>query len=167
MEAVAKRTPPLTEGNAATALGQALLLAGERGRGLQLLGEGISSCRNLRSLDFWVRVDRPQLEKIGRRHGVELDDLGVLDPLVVERRRQLEELSDPLVELAEAAASTAGHAVVGSARALGKALLHLARGEDGQLRAALAEVSSTYAAEVGGLKAYLRDLAKWRSYMPL
>src|SRR5262249_6090652 len=143
---------------------RALRLSGEAEAGRHLLGEGILSYRTLRSRDFWTRVDRPQFEAIGRQHGVNLAGLETLEPLVERRRRELEELSDPAVELAQVAGSSVAPDVVASARALANALMLLARGEEVGADVVLADISPDFLNEVGAVRAYMRVLANQRRH---
>ena len=151
----------LDNGDAVSALGRALLLSGERDRGLELLKKGASAYTTLGLLD-WISVERPQVEALARWGGVEIGRLSGLDPHVERRRRELERLSDPVAELGHAAGATAEPTVVAQARALGTALLHLARGEVMRVDEALAEVGADLAEEVRTVRGHLRDLTDTR-----
>jgi hypothetical protein len=157
----------LGEWQAASVLGQALLLRGDvdRGdvaRGWKLLKEGLSSYRSP-MLDDWESVERPQLQALAVRwRGVELGDLDALEPLIAQRRRQLQELSDPFRELERAPVGTADASVVASAKALGSFLLRLARAKEPPPAEALPEIGQDFTAELDALNDHLRNLTDWR-----
>jgi hypothetical protein len=154
------------DGTAASSLGQALLLRsdidrGDVDRGWRLLKAGLSSYRT-RMLDDWESVEWPQLQVLARRRGVELGEPDALEPLIAQRRQQLEDLSDPVVELAHAPMATADASVVSSAKALGRVLLHLARAEEAPAAEALTGIGPDFTAEVDVLEGHLHDLSDWR-----
>jgi len=149
------------EREAAAILGQALVLRGDVDRGLEVLGEGLSSYL-IRSLDDWESVERPQLQALAQWRGIELGGLEALEPLVIQRRQQLEALSDPVAELAQASAAHSEPSVVAPAKALGRVLLHLAQADETAAVHALAEVGSELSAETAALDDHLRDLANRR-----
>lgn len=149
------------EGEASTALGQALLLRGESDRGLRLMEDALSSYRS-RALDDWSRLDRPQLEALASWRNIPVADLDVLNPAVARRRQQLQEQSDPVAELAATPAGAVDPLVVTGARSLGSALLRLVQGDEAGAEVALTDVGSGLAEEVRALRAHLHDLADRR-----
>jgi tetratricopeptide (TPR) repeat protein len=154
------------EGDAATRLGEVLLLRGDRDAGLRLLEQAVSCYRD-RELDDWQRIKRPRLEALARWHGVELDDLDVLEAIVDRRRDEVAATSTPLTELAQAPRGTADLEIVRSARALGTVLVHLAGGDEARVGEALAEVGAGFEDEVSSLRRHLRSLAHQRRHAEL
>jgi hypothetical protein len=156
----------LSRGLGAIGLGQVLLLKGDRDAGLTLLADGLGRVRRLSSLDYWTQVDGPQLEAIGRRHGIDLDGLDTLDPIVAERRRQLAERPDPLTELADASAAAADQPTAAAAVALGTVVLHIASGKHELAVEALNDLGPEFAAETAAVRRHLHDLADQRRDEP-
>jgi hypothetical protein len=154
------------EGDAATLLGESLLLRGDREGGLRLLGQAVSSYSN-RMLEDWSRVERPTLEALARRQGAEPGDLKALEAMLDRRHEEIAAISDPLAELAQALKGAADESVVRSAQALGAVLLHLAAGDEAPAREALAEVGTGFEDEVSSLHGHLRRLADERRHAEL
>jgi len=113
-------------GEAGETAGIARLLRNDAG-GIADLEERFLHASNVRVLEEWRSLSVPTLRVLADRYGATLPPLGSVDEAIARRREELQAVADPVAELAAAPAGSADEEVVALARAMGTALVELAR----------------------------------------